>query len=122
MYYYNLFLITEYFTKIWFFTYFISCISNQDKIQDPYQANVIQIILCNYLDLDELLASKMIRCETGDFMCLECPYTHKTRQRLKYHIESKHILSPGHICEFCQKVCPTKNALCLHRSRYHKNI
>ena len=72
-------------------------------------------------DLDVLISSKMIRGENGDYMCLDCPYTNKTRQRLKYHIESKHVSSPGHICEFCQKICPTKNALCLHRSRYHKN-
>ena len=121
--YFNLFLMTEYLTsspKNLLIIYFISYISN--LFQDPHQTSVFQIILCDYLDLDELLASKMIRCETGEFMCLECPYTHKTRQRLKYQIESKHILSPGHVCEFCQKVCPTKDALCLHRSRYHKNI
>jgi len=72
-------------------------------------------------DLDVLISSKMVRGENGEYMCLECPYTNKTRQRLTYHIESKHVSSPGHICDFCQKMCPTKNALCLHRSRYHKN-
>jgi len=71
--------------------------------------------------LDDIISSKMVRGENGDFVCLECPYSHKTRQRLQYHIESKHVSSPGHTCEFCLKVCPTKNALCLHRSRYHKN-
>lgn len=64
----------------------------------------------------------MTRTYDGEYQCLECPYRNKTKQRLMYHIESKHVESPGHICEFCQKVCPTKNALCLHRSRYHKNM
>ena len=72
--------------------------------------------------LEELISSKMRRTEFGEWVCLDCDYTNKYRQRLQYHIESKHVSSPGHACEICQKICPTKNALCLHRSRYHKNI
>lgn len=71
--------------------------------------------------LDVLISTKLSRSENGEYYCLECPYTNKYKQRVQYHIESKHVSSPGHICEFCQKICPTKNALCLHRSRYHKN-
>ena len=68
-----------------------------------------------------MISQKMQRRPDGDWECLECPYSNKTRQRLQYHIESKHIASPGHVCDICFKVCPTKNALNLHRSRYHKN-
>ena len=71
--------------------------------------------------LEAMIALKMQRRPDGVWMCLECPYTNRMKQRLQYHIESKHISSPGHVCGICQKVCPTKNALCLHRSRHHKN-
>ena len=71
--------------------------------------------------LEAMISQKMQRRPDGDWECLECPYSNKTRQRLQYHIESKHIASPGHVCDICFKVCPTKNALNLHRSRYHKN-
>jgi len=67
-----------------------------------------------------LIESKMTRLDSGQFQCLDCPYTHKARQRLQFHIESKHVDGPGHVCELCHKVCPTKNALNLHRSRHHK--
>ena len=68
-----------------------------------------------------MISQKMQRRPDGDWECLECPYSNKTKQRLQYHIESKHIASPGHVCDICLKICPTKNALNLHRSRYHKN-
>ena len=72
--------------------------------------------------LEELISSKMRKTECGEWVCLDCPYTNRYRQRLQYHIESKHVASPGHVCNICQKVCSTRNALCLHRSRHHKNI
>ena len=72
--------------------------------------------------LDAEISSLMTRLDSGAFQCLECEYQSKHRQSLQYHIESRHVNSPGHICQICQKVCPTKNALCLHRSRHHKNF
>jgi len=72
--------------------------------------------------LDAEIPSLMTRLDSGAFQCLECEYQSKHRQSLQYHIESRHVNSPGHICQICQKVCPTKNALCLHRSRHHKNF
>ena len=63
----------------------------------------------------------MTKCATGDWVCVDCDYTHSKKQKLQYHIEAKHINSPGHACDICEKICPTKNALYLHRSRYHKN-
>jgi len=55
------------------------------------------------------------------FFCLECGKTASTRQHIKNHIESKHVISPGYVCNICNKFCPTKNALLLHRSRNHRN-
>ena len=68
-----------------------------------------------------MISQKMQKRSDGSWECLDCPYTNKMKQRLQYHIESKHIASPGHVCHICHKVCATKNALCLHRSRYHKD-
>ena len=78
--------------------------------------------ISNVRALDAEISSLMTRLDSGIFQCLECDYQSKHRQSLQYHIESKHVNSPGHICQICHKVCPTKNALCLHRSRNHKNV
>ena len=55
------------------------------------------------------------------FVCLECGKTAGTRQNIRNHVESKHVVSPGYVCNICNKFCQTKNALALHRSRYHRN-
>ena len=72
--------------------------------------------------LDEAIECKMSKSETGNFwLCLDCDYMHSHKTRVKFHVESNHIDSPGHMCEICQKICPSKNALNIHRSRFHKH-
>ena len=61
------------------------------------------------------------RTEDGSFVCNLCGYTcGKHKQRMQYHFESKHTQSPGYQCPSCQKICPTKNALTVHKSRVHR--
>lgn len=55
------------------------------------------------------------------FACKLCGYQANKRQRITYHVEAKHMESPGYECDVCQKFCPTKNALCIHKSRFHRN-
>ena len=73
--------------------------------------------------LELLISSKVGRDpDSGQWYCLDCDYVASTKQRIEFHIEAKHVQSPGHTCEFCQRVLPTKNALNLHRSRKHKPV
>ena len=58
---------------------------------------------------------------SGDWICQECGFATKIKQRMSQHIESKHI-SAESICEVCLKRCPTRNALRVHKFRYHKNL
>jgi len=53
--------------------------------------------------------------------CIRCHYTATTKQRIEYHFESKHTTTSGYQCELCNKLCPTKNALTVHKSRSHRN-
>ena len=39
---------------------------------------------------------------------------------IKYHIESTHLEGISIPCAFCEKTCPTRNALVAHKSRYHR--
>lgn len=64
--------------------------------------------------------SKIVReREGGQWHCLDCGYTSFIKQSLMFHVEAKHVNSPGHQCSICLQVLPTKNALNLHRSRKH---
>ena len=57
----------------------------------------------------------------GTFMCNLCGYTcGNNKQRMQYHHEAKHTQSPGYQCPSCEKICPTKNALLVHKSRAHR--
>jgi len=75
-------------------------------------------------DLDMLIAAKIrsyrFAGQSQWWYCLDCDYQSYTRQRLMFHVEAKHISSPGHLCGICNDILPTKNALNLHRSRKHK--
>ena len=58
--------------------------------------------------------------ESGLYNCTICDYQAKTKQRMENHIEAKHSDSPGYICDICQRFCPTKNALFIHKTRHHR--
>ena len=61
-------------------------------------------------------------CKLGERMlcCAECGYKCATRQRMVCHLEAKHLDSPGYRCQFCDKVCPTRNSYAIHKTRYHR--
>ena len=62
----------------------------------------------------------MYKDEAGFYHCSDCDFRTKYSGTCQRHIESKHISSSGYSCQFCQTVCPTKNALTMHVGRKHK--
>jgi len=62
-----------------------------------------------------------VEVKYAGFSCKLCGYQANKKQRITYHVEAKHMESPGYECDICQKYCPTKNALCIHKSRFHRN-
>ena len=56
----------------------------------------------------------------GCFACTLCGYEAQQKQRLTYHVEAKHLEGPGYECDACHKLCRTKNALFIHKSRFHR--
>ena len=63
----------------------------------------------------------MVRLETGAWQCGACGWETRTKTRLWEHVEAMHVSSAGHTCELCLRVCPSRNAYKVHKSRYHKN-
>ena len=62
----------------------------------------------------------VLALEDGHFQCPKCDFSSSVRQRLRCHIEAKHLETGGFVCPVCQKHCPTRNSLNIHRYRYHK--
>jgi len=63
----------------------------------------------------------MVSLGGGKWRCLACGFVSKSTN-VKYHIESKHIESPGHICQHCNNFFRSRNALNTHLSTKHKQI
>ena len=63
----------------------------------------------------------MYKDAEGIFHCTECEFSTKYLQTCKRHIESKHMSTTGYYCQYCDTVCPTRNALTMHIGRKHKH-
>lgn len=70
--------------------------------------------------LDKLIEQHMLRIETGQWQCQQCSFSSKQRHHVKNHIESKHIESGGFLCQICNAICRTRQALTMHNFRKHK--
>jgi len=87
----------------------------------PFCQNLI------FIDLGDLITSKMIRVDCVDakqgykWQCADCDYSSQYTTSVKRHIESKHVGSVIYQCDICQHRVPTKNALSVHKARNHVN-
>ena len=58
---------------------------------------------------------------SGTWFCNECNYSNHAKNTVEQHIECNHIVSTGFQCEFCDKVCPNRHALKMHKLRNKHN-
>jgi len=70
--------------------------------------------------LDSAIKLKMVRRQDGSFGCTDCDYVTKYNTTCQNHIESKHLSTSGFLCQYCNKFCPTRNALKSHTTKNHK--
>ena len=81
-------------------------------------------LLCSDLrseeDIDEQIQSRIIVIGRSEFQCGECGQLASLKTNMWKHIESKHMAPQPTPCMFCNKMCPSKNALASHVSRYHR--
>ncbi|XP_023320047.1 protein tramtrack, beta isoform isoform X35 [Eurytemora carolleeae] len=71
-------------------------------------------------ELDRIIRTKMMKMDTGDFSCLDCPYITRSKSIMLNHVESRHVDYGGVVCQLCLKVLPTRQALRMHKSREHR--
>jgi len=72
---------------------------------------------------EEEITSLIMRCEDRKvFTCALCPFVAPGRHRVFCHIEAQHFADQPvtYTCQYCGKTASSKNGLCLHISRNHK--
>jgi len=69
------------------------------------------------VDLNDLTRDRIVRASSGEYSCTVCGFSSPHRSSVKYHVEAKHIETPGYSCPFCQRFCPTLNSLKCHKRR-----
>jgi len=73
-----------------------------------------------YADLDEEIKSRIISVSKSEFHCSECGHMSKDKANMWRHIEAKHMAPVPIKCQYCDKTCPSRNALASHVSRNHR--
>ena len=72
-----------------------------------------------FTDQHAAIKSRMLKLPDGLWNCADCGYTTSYNTTMWKHIEAKHMAQPAP-CLYCDKMCPSKNALASHVSRYHR--
>ena len=83
-------------------------------------SSILNFILDETQAINDAVVSQMQKCD-GFWRCLTCGWETKLRARVWEHVEAKHVETNGYACPLCGKFCSSKNALKLHKSKYHRN-
>jgi transcription elongation factor Elf1 len=78
------------------------------------------LLVLGFADLDAEINSRISRLGPQMFQCMDCEFNASKKSTVSNHIESKHIGHAGVSCNICGKVCVTRQAYRMHKSRDHK--
>ena len=68
----------------------------------------------------DAIKEMLYRLDDGRWGCTQCQFSSNRASSVGVHVESKHLITSGFVCPVCNKHCPTKNALNIHKFRYHR--
>ena len=71
--------------------------------------------------LEQEIIEQMSHHGDNTWSCIHCDYTSGSKAPIMAHIEARHMHSSGIRCAACDKICKTRNALNIHKTRYHKS-
>lgn len=100
---------------------------NCSKIEEAHNACHVSLLSRDHVlnkhslsALTDAIKEKIFKSAEGLFSCYECGYSSKYKTTCQDHIEARHLSTSGYVCSYCQKFCPTRNALKSHISKNHK--
>ena len=88
-------------------------VSKPVSIENAHKKSSSKILI---LDVDAEIKAKMTK-EGRTWYCTDCDYSSNHNGHVYEHIESKHVIHDGYVCQYCQKVLKTKASA----GRHYKN-
>jgi len=88
---------------------------------DANKASFENLERCQVEALEQEIIEQMSYHDDNTWSCIHCDYTSGSKAPMMAHIEAKHMQSTGIRCAVCDKICKTRNALNIHKTRYHKS-
>ena len=70
--------------------------------------------------MKDAIREMLCRLGDGQWGCSQCEFTSNRASSVGVHIEAKHLMTGGFICQVCNKHCPTRNSFNIHKFRYHR--
>jgi len=70
--------------------------------------------------LKDVIRSNMVKIDSDTWGCALCEFRTNYYSTAVNHIEAKHVVSDGFQCDHCTTICPTRQALKMHKSRKHR--
>ena len=70
----------------------------------------------------EAIKLHVFRRPDSHYECSECGFSSNRASVVHVHVEAKHLQTSGFECPICQKHCPTRNSLNIHKYRYHRSV
>ena len=93
------------------------CLDNLSRVLCDFSRKKIDIYFI--LALDDLIETMLTRNPDMSYSCGQCNYTATRKSHVKAHVEAKHVRTTGFACKQCGKLCNTRNALQIHKTRFH---
>jgi len=91
------------------------------NIMDPSEAYTTGMDKGSMISKGIEIDTMLIKIDNCEFQCSVCHHVSKSKHHMRKHIDAKHIVQDPIPCQHCEKLCPSKNALQTHMSRYHRD-
>ena len=79
----------------------------------------LDVYLGSFEDLDRTIETLYFKNMSNKFECCQCGHISSQKPNIVNHIESKHVSTPGVVCDVCHKHLRTRQAYRMHYHREH---
>jgi len=76
----------------------------------------------SFEELDRIIRTMFFKNDFNQFQCKKCDYLSGVQTNVINHVESKHVETPGVVCELCQKHLKNRQAYRMHYHRDHGKL
>ena len=90
-----------------------------DRNQRNIDEGIVSLVNGDQEEIDKAVDEHIESFSDGNLKCSICGKLAKTRQNIRAHVET-HLEGISYPCPSCEKTFRSRNAVALHKSRFHK--